>query len=442
MNYEKTQSIRNVLHYVRRFKQKSAVIHIDDAVIDSPLFLSHIQDICLIHQAGIQIVIVPGAKQTINTLLEKNSITWKEENGFRITDEHAIPLIKTAAFDTANRIMTSLAGNGHTALIGNWVKARGKGIIDGVDYGTCGEITKLESESIQSVLKNGFIPIFPCIGWSAVGKPYNISSADLACELAIRLQAEKLFYVAPNIKIHSDIFFTPQDAQIGEEKNICAMSIEQAQCFIDENKEKAFPETENILKLTNLCVHACNNGVVRSHIVNGCENGAILCEIFSDLGTGTMIYKSKYAGIRPMTQDDIPSVLNLMQPFVEQSIILPRNEQNLSEQCDDYIVYEIDASIKACAALHFYDEDFCQAEVAALVVDESCSCMGIGPKLIAYLTERAKQKQALSVFVLTTQSADWFESQGFKSDDIQSLPEKRKKRWNKKRSSKLFRLHL
>lgn len=446
MNYEKAERIRDVLRYVRRFKDTSIVIHIDDTIIDSPFFLSHIKDICHIHTAGLKVVIVPGAKKRIDDVLEKSGITWQIKDSLRITDESAIPLIKMAAFDTANRIMTSLAGERRTALIGNWVKARGRGIVDGLDFSTCGEIDSIEIHGIQNILQGGFIPIFPCIGWSTAGKPYNISSTSLAAEIAICLQSEKLFYLTPDVEITPETFSFPNGLQVDKNETIPAMNIEQASAFISlNNKLTSSLNThhKSILELLDLSVKACNAGVVRSHIVNGSVDGSLPCEIFSDLGTGTMIYKSNYGGIRTMTHEDIPSVLNLMRPFIEKSIILARTEQDLLDYCEDYIVYEMDGGIKACAALHLYkstEQSNIQAEIAAVVVDKTCSRIGIGPKLISYLVEHAKKKNASSIFVLTTQTSDWFEAQGFTADDIESLPLERKEKWSKKRASKLFRV--
>ncbi len=437
MHYDRAERIRDVLRYVRKFNNKTVVIHIDDTVIDSPLFLSHINDISLLHEAGLQLIIIPGSRQRITDILDKSHISWKIHNGFRITDESAIPLIKMAAFDTANRIMTSLSGERKTALIGNWVKARGKGIIDGVDYGTCGEIAAIECESIESVLQNGCIPIFPCIGWSHIGKPYNISSIALAAEIATSLKVEKLFFITNHVTINSSNFKLSQGIQRDEDGKVYALTVEQAQAIAEASLEVESPTK----KLLETCAYACAKSVVRSHIVDGNIDGVILSEIFSDIGQGTMIYKSNYGSIRPMIQSDIPLVLSLMHPAIEKGLLLERSEHDLLNTYTDYVVYEMDGGIKACAALHsFSEKDSLTSEIAGVVVDENFSRIGIGPNLISYLIEKAKSSGAKSVFILTTQTADWFESLGFAQDSIENLPEARKNKWDKKRASKVFRL--
>ena len=445
----KAEDIRDVLRYIKKFKAASVVIYIDDRLLEHPLFTSHIRDIAMIHEAGIQVVIVPGSRKRIDEVLETNSIPWKMKNGVRLTKEESLPLIKMAAFDVANRIMTSLAGEGKTAVIGNWVRARSMGILDGIDFSAAGDIDKIQTDAVKTILEDRFIPIFPCIGWSLAGKPYNISSVELAAEIAQRLQADKLFFLLPDGNIDEKDFFIPQHISRSPENKIPALNISEAQELVDRNtyqenisstQDEILSKKEKILQLIRLGIRACTNGVSRVHILDGLIDGTIPCEIFSNLGCGTMIYESDYGQIREMTIEDIPAILNLIRPFVEEGILLPRTEQSLASTFTDYIVYELDDGIKGCAALHFYN-DF-QAEIAAVAVDPVCSHLGIGPKMMEYLLNKAQSQQAKSVFILTTRTADWFEMQGFISDDISTLPTKRKEKWSPSRGSKLFRKKL
>ena len=421
----KAEDIRDVIRYLQKFKNAVVVIYLDDKTIQSPLYSSHIRDIALMHSAGLKVVIIPGARSRIDEILTDAKLTWTYNNNCRVTTEEAMPLIKMAAFDVSNTVMTSLAANNITATIGNWVRSRAKGIVNGFDYGTAGEIDKLQTDAIKSVLDNSFIPIFPCIGWNSVGHPYNISSVTLAQQVAIELKADKLFFVmqdAENIVLNNQI--------------VPAMNLEEVDDFI-----KAFDSSvlaSSITNLLKLSKEACQKGVVRSHIVDGKLDGVLLSEIFSNLGSGTMIYTSNYGKIRQMEQTDIPAVLSLIRPFVESGKLLPRTEAQLADECSDFVVYEIDGAIHACAALHIYEDK--QAEIAAVAVDENYAHMGIGPKVINHLIDKSKEIKASSVFILTTQAADWFEKLGFTPDSVDSLPAKRKAMWNPERNSKVYRL--
>lgn len=149
-----------------------------------------------------------------------------------------------------------------------------------------------------------------------------------------------------------------------------------------------------------------------------------------------MIYRSDYGTFRKMTRDDVPSVLSLMNPFVEQGILLPRSSDELETEVPDFTLYEIDGGIRASAALHAYPEGI--AEIAGIAVDEAYTHMGIGPKLMELLIAQARTAGFSAVFVLTTQTADWFERFGFKSCEIDLLPAKRKEKWSKKRGSRML----
>ncbi|MCR4939046.1 MAG: amino-acid N-acetyltransferase [Treponemataceae bacterium] len=431
--YNKAGRIRDVLRYVSLFKNSLIVIHIDEDIINSTLFSSHIHDIAYLHESGIKIVIVPGAKRSIDSTLRMANIPWHYADDTRITDLSAIPLIKMAAFDVSNKIMTYLAEENLSAVIGNWVKARGKGVLNGIDFCTAGEIASIDSNALNTVLDEGFIPIFPCIGWSSTGRPYNISSASLATEIAIKLNAKKLFFMSPYDNLSDKDFLLPDDV-LGEDF-IPSLNLDQLKSLLKLNSKNE-TEKRSLLSLLKLSDLACQNGVERCHIVNGFIDGSLPCEIFSDIGTGTMIYKDSYGGIRKITKSDIAPILNLMRPFIEKQILLPRTEQNILDRIDDFIVYELDGGIKACSALHILDDT--SAEIAAVAVDHSCSNIGIGPKMISYLIEKAKAMKLSKVFILTTQTADWFEKLGFIQTDLSELPKCKQEKYDRKRLSKIF----
>ena len=431
---KKAENVRDVIRYLQKFKNALLVIYLDDKTISSPLFSSHIRDIALLHQAGLKVVLIPGARRRIDEVLNNAKIKWTHNEGIRVTTADAMPLIKMAAFDVSNTVMTSLAANNITAVIGNWVRARGKGVLGGFDYGTAGEIDKLETEAIRTVLNDGFIPIFPCIGWNAAGHPYNISSMLLAKQVAMNLKADKLFFMLFNEEICAQKYAIPDGFALSETGNIPAMNLEEVDHFIEKNFTSG-GEVKNILKAAQ---EACRAGVTRVHILNGNLDGVLPCEIFSGLGSGTMIYTGGYGKVRQMEQTDIPSVLAIMKPFVESGKLLSRTEAQIAEGLEDYIVYELDGGIHACAALHFYEDG--QAEIAAVAVDENYAHMGIGPKLIDTLISQAGEGGATSIFIMTTQTADWFEKLGFEEDSLDSIPEERRKLWDSRRGSKVFRL--
>jgi len=432
---EHVDTIREVFSYLKQFRGSTFVVRIDFAVLNDDLFSLLVKDICTLHEAGIRIVIVPSAKERIDEVLGTYAVPYQFIKGIRVTSEKAIPFIKMAAFDVSNRVMTMLSGNGVTAVIGNWVRARGIGVVDGIDFQSAGVVESVRAEAVRRVLDDGVMPIFPCIGWSSTGKPYNISSTELAVVVATSLGAEKLFFVTSRGGYSAGSFIVPETVPIAPGGRLANFSLTDLDAFIAAN-----PGREHDLEFLFRARRACAAGVERVHILDGRSDGVILKEIFSNLGSGTMVYSNRYGGIRPMALKDISDVLRIMHPFVEQGILLPRSEAQLEENLEDFIVFEVDDSVHACAALHEFPE--ATGEIAGIAVDEHYLHLGVGPKLVDFLCERARRRGLASVFALTTQTADWFQKLGFEEADPASLPEKKRLSYNLQRKSRVFRKKL
>ncbi|HEY9594567.1 MAG TPA: amino-acid N-acetyltransferase, partial [Spirochaetia bacterium] len=377
-------TIREVFSYLKQFRGKTFVVKIDSAVLDDPLFPSLVKDLSLLRESGIRIAIAPSAKERIDEVLGTYKVQYRFIKGVRVTSEQAMPFIKMAAFDVSNKVMTMLAANGITAVIGNWVRARGIGVIDGVDFQSAGIVESVRVDNVRRVLEDGMIPIFPCIGWSSVGTPYNISSNELAVVVATTLGAEKLFYVTARPFFSASSFNVPERIPIAPGGRLANFSLADVDRFIAAN-----PGRESDLELLQRARRACAGGVERVHILDGRNEGVILKEAFSNLGSGTMVYSNRYGGIRPMSANDISDVLRIMRPFVEKGVLVPRSEAQLEAELQDFIVFEVDDSVHACAALHTYPEG--TAEIAGIAVDEHFNHLGVGPKLVDFLIERARR---------------------------------------------------
>lgn len=450
------KNIRSCLRYLERFQGATAVVHIDDAIADGALG-NHVRDIAFLKKAGFSVLIVAAAKTKIDEVLSHEKIAWNEKNGVRISDERAMPFIKMTAFDQAHRIMTNLASEKINAVIGNWVQAKSFGVRDGVDFKLSGEIEKLQIDAIRASLSNDFVPVFPCIGWSSRGTPYNISSVSLAEKLAIALQADKLFFLSTDVSINRNTFLLQNEIAVNESGAVPSFNLNELTFFLNanerahfQNKESANQKNEKencetvkrekIFRLLRAAKNACEQNVSRVHIVDAKNDGALLLEVFSDVGNGTMIYKSGYGTFRKMKASDVPRVHELMSDFVTQGKLLARSENDIFEMLDDYLVFELDDEIHACAFLHAYDK--VQAELGAVAVDDFCMHIGVGERLVLELAESARRKNLQSVFVLTTSAGDWFCKLGFKPCAISSLPLERQKKWSPERASKAYRLLL
>jgi amino-acid N-acetyltransferase len=424
--------IREVFRYTQAFQGKTFVLQIDDAIVLRPSVAPLVRDLVLLHRTGIRIVIVAGARQRIDEILERYNVSSEKHGGVRISTPEAIPFIKMAAFDAANRVMTSLSGLGMNAVIGNWVRARSLGVLDGVDFQDAGTVDKIRVDLLRGVLDQGAIPILPCIGWSASGKPYNISSRELAAELAYSLQASKLFFLAELDPLTTDRYRVADDMDAAPGGRVSRLTVEQATRFLELNA----PLADDVgCELVRLGVRAARHGVERVHIVDGRSEGVILQEIFSNLGVGTMVHANQYQSIRRMRRDDVPDVYRLMQPLVRRGLLVSRTEADLHERIDDYVVFETDGMVHGCGALHVYDD---QAEVAGLAVDETYEHFGIGHRIVRFLIEAARRAGLRRVFVLTTQASDWFEQLGFRPGQVEDIPPAKRRLYDYSRNSRIL----
>ncbi|MBN1308773.1 MAG: amino-acid N-acetyltransferase [Chitinispirillaceae bacterium] len=434
---EHVEVIRQAFGYVDQFTGEIFVIKISSGLIASPFIPILIKDLVLLHRMGIRIILVPGARSRIDEVLATYGIQCKRVNGIRISPPESIPFIKMAAFDVSNKIMTVLAEYGAHAVLGNWVKARSMGVRNGIDFQSSGIVERLQSDIVENVLADRLIPIFPNIGWSAKGKPYNLSSNELACTISVSLKAAKLFFLTNGGRIRAQEYNLPEGTNVADDGTITQLTVANAGLFLERNKWK---KRDPSLELINFAFQACSAGVRRVHIIDGAAEGMILKEIFTNRGLGTMVYANQHENIRPMTSADIPEVLRLMQSAIEDELLVPRTAADLEERVDDYSVYEVDGTIHGCGALHLVDDR--RAEIAAVVVDETYENLGIGGKIIGCLVDRAIALRLKAVFVLTTQTSDWFSRLGFTEATVADLPPQRRKRYDPRRKSLILQKRL
>ena len=449
-SWSQVDLIREVFHYQSRFEGSTMVFKIDYPVTEDPCFPGLVKDLALLAKTGFKVIIVPGAKENIDAVLKQHDIdasrfdSSTQDFPLRITSSQAIPYVEMAAFDVASRFMTFLSGSKVEALIGNFVRARGLGVINGIDTEHTGTVDKIYADSLTRVLNLGMVPILPCIGWSPSGKPYNVPSDEIALETSKALGAIKLFIVRAGKSLlypflkesKSDL---TGDLETRPDGSLIRITPSQLKSIIKKNDEMPAGEKKPLREL-NLALRASQAGVHRIHIVDGREEGAVLKELFSNLGIGTMIYADEYDSIRAFHSRDLPDILRLMEPLMQKGTLIRRTPEQIQEKKSDYSVLEIDGSVRACGALYDWGES--QGEIAAVATDPNYTDLGLGRKIVGFLIEKAKKNKMRRVFALTTQTHDWFESLGFKEAAVETLPEKKRQAYDTNRKSKIFALIL
>ena len=442
--------IREAFHYQSRFEGSTMVFKIDFPITEEPEFPYLMKDLALLAKTGFKIVIVPGAKEAIDSALEKHGIACTynviedSREPARVTTPQAIPFVEMEAFHTATRFMTFLSGSRVDAVIGNFVRARGLGVVNGTDMEHTGTVDKIFTDSIRNVLNLGMVPILPCIGWSPSGKPYNVPSDEIALAVSAALGAVKLFIVSVHGGLRRGLIPLPEHVETRDNDRPVWLTPQEAEAMVASfsapSVNASGSATDKVFHEIKLALQASRAGINRVHIIDGREDGAVLKELFSNLGAGTMIYADEYESIRPCRSRDLPDILRLMEPPMQEGILLRRTAEQIQEKKDDFIVFEIDGSVHACGALH--DWGGAQGEIAAVASDPLYAGMNLGRQIVRYLVEKARKNHMSRVFLLTTHTHDWFESLGFSESPVDSLPEEKLRLYDHVRKSKVFGLRL
>ena len=181
----------------------------------------------------------------------------------------------------------------------------------------------------------------------------------------------------------------------------------------------------------------CGAGVERTHILPFSVDGALLQEVYTHDGIGTMLVDEKLESLREATNDDVGGILQLIEPFERDGTLVTRDRTEIERDIGLYTVIEHDGVIFGCAALYPYVESK-TAEMAALTVSPVSQGQGDGERILKRIEQRARAMGLASIFVLTTRTMHWFIKRGFVQVDPEWLPEARKRKYNWDRRSQVL----
>ncbi|MFQ3346054.1 MAG: amino-acid N-acetyltransferase [Porticoccaceae bacterium] len=421
--------LRQTSPYIHAHRGKTFVIAISgDSVLQSN-FHSMVHDIALLQSLGIRTVVVHGARPQINKRLALSGIETSFEQHLRITGSEAMLCIKEAVGSTRLAIESELSmglpsspmhGARVRVIGGNFVTAKPVGVRDGVDFQRTGEVRRIDSQSIKHQLDDNSIVLISPIGFSATGESFNLNYQDLAAQAAITLKAEKLILVSdsPGVMDKGSLLRTlslPQLAELLEtSKDIQQMS------------------------LLGAAVHACQSGVERVHLVGHEQDGALLSELLTRDGSGTLISKDYGEIIRAATIEDVGGILALITPLEDQSVLVKRSRELLETEISRFIVVvHPEGLIAGCAAL-YPTADKQIGEVACLATHPDFNGQGIGSRLFDQIEFQARLQRMSSLCVMTTQAAHWFLEKGFVRAEVADLPANKQSMYNYQRNAGVF----
>ena len=426
---ERILGFRASAPYINAHRGRLFVLVLGGEAVEHPNFANIIHDIALLHSLGVRLILVHGSRPQIEQRQRLAGLESNFHQGLRITDAATMPHVIDAAGALRARfealLSTGLPNSPmHGASIrvcsGNFVSAKPVGIVDGVDFDHTGRVRSIAAADIQRQLAAGSIVLLSPLGYSRSGKIFNLALDDLALRTAAEVGADKL------------ILFGSQAGVLGGDGQLVR------QCDLQGALQLArtVPDPEQAGSL-HTARQACTAGVKRCHIISHAEDGALLEELFSHDGSGTLVSSEDYERARAATIEDIGGILELIEPLEREGVLVKRSRERLETELGRFRVLERDARIIAVAALYPFPEQAC-GEIACIAIHPEYQGMQRGQRLLRELEAEASRLGLRSVFVLTTQTDHWFLEQGFVETDLDSLPATRRALYNLQRNSRVF----
>lgn len=389
-----------------------------------------VNDVALLNSLGIRLVLVHGARPQIDTHLQASQIGSQLHHGLRVSESKQMEAITRAVGELRIEIEAALSAGlpnspmqgAHIHTVsGNFVTAMPQGVIDGIDLQHTGKVRRVNSRGISAALDQGAVVLISNLGFSLTGEIFNLSYNEVATHTAAALRADKL------------IAYTDGPGVLGEQGELQReFTLRDCEHFLNQNRNE-----ESILQLSlSACYEACRAGVPRGHIISYLADGALLEELFSRDGAGTMVHSDNYESLRQASIEDVGGILELLEPLERQGILVRRSRELLETEIDQFHVIEKDGAVIACAALYPFDDE--TAELACVATSGGYRNQGRGAVLLKSIEQIARQQNIRKLFVLTTQTAHWFIEQGFQPGDIGNLPSQRQQLYNYQRNSKIF----
>jgi len=289
---KKAEVLIESLPYIKTFKNKTFVIKYGGSTMDDNLKKDIIHDIILLKFIGINPVVVHGGGAEITSYLNKLNIKSEFVNGLRVTTKEAMEVVQMVLVGKINQeivSMINLYGGKAVGLSGNdanIIVARKRipeEVYDSegkcqktVDLGYVGDIERVDPTIIIKLCEAGYIPVISPIGVGYEGESYYINADEAAGEIAQALKADKLIMLTDV----DGIYEIPNNPAT----KISSLTIEKAREMIEKNQIKG-----GMIPKVRACIEAIQNGVKRTHIIDGGTKHSILIEIFTDKGIGTMV---------------------------------------------------------------------------------------------------------------------------------------------------------
>lgn len=435
---------RSVAPYIHTFRGKVFVIGFSGEMITDAKFVDFIHDINLLASLGVRLVLVHGARPQIQLRLDEAQLETQTVMGMRVTDPAALQCVKESVGRVQHEIAALLsmglpnspmANAAIRVTSGNFVTACPCGIIQGVDLMHTGKVRKINAQAIHSRLEQGDVVLISPLGYSPTGEIFNLTMENVATETAIALRAEKLIFLLDTVDCtasdENKAGRLPRELTIAESKLLLEHKIPTHAPLV----------SDAILPALQSATKACDQGVTRAHLVSRHCDGAILQELFTHHGIGTMITQESLQALRKARIEDVGGILQLIEPLEAEGILVRRGRELLEIEIDRFIVFEHDGIILGCAALYPFPEEHA-CELACLAIHPDYRDQGYGERLLKHIENKTVAQGIHKLFVLTTHATHWFIEHGFSAATTAELPKTKQNLYNYQRRSKVLIKHL
>lgn len=419
--------LREVSPYFHKHRRKTFVVYFGGEAVADAAFAKQVRDLLLLAAVGVRLVVVFGARPQIELRLAARGISPRVVGELRVSDRQTMDEVREvvgamrldveSAFSFGSR-GGPLAAAGSKVASGNFVLARPAGIIDGVDLAYTGLVRSVDRAAIEARLDHGEIVLLAPLGYSPTGELYNLEAKDLAATVASELNAAKL------------ILLGEQDGLSDAAGRLCRqLTVRQARALRESGQPDALQR-----ELLDCAIRACQLGVERVHVISRHIDGALLRELFTRDGIGTMLSSAPFDHLRQAKVEDVGGILELVQPLEEQGILVKRSREKLESEIDHFVVMIRESTVVACGALYPYPEQS-TGEIACVAVHPEYRGGQFGDVLLEELERLARERGLRSLFVLSTQATQWFSERGFAPATLGDLPVTRRELYNYQRNS-------
>lgn len=433
---------RSVAPYIHAFGGRTFVIAFGGEVVDDGQFVALSHDLNLLASLEVRLVLVHGSRPQIESRLRRAQLETNMVAGLRVTDDKAMEVVKEAngsirveieALLSMGLVNSPMAGSDIRVASGNFVTAKPLGVREGIDLQHTGEVRKVDAIGIQKRLDDGEMVLLSPLGYSPTGEAFNLSLEDVAVNAAIALDADKLIFLMDSPGVFNARGELLREMTAQKAKNLLQ--------HVSKNQADETPKAPNISEdeayYLPAAIKACDHGVARTHLICRHTDGAILQELFTHSGIGTMVTEMPLESMRQAEIGDVGALLQLIEPLEAEGILVRRGRERLEMEINQFYLMEHDGRVIGCAAIYPFEQEK-MAEFACLAIHPSYRGGGRGDRLFHYCEERARELGFKALFCLTTRTEHWFLERGFKEKSVSDLPEEKQKLYNLQRRSKVF----